>query len=555
MRKHWTTLWRAVSAAIIISILTACSQTSNTQAGTGPGGGNSWTKPGVLRWASNSEPDNMDPVVGNQQTEVDLSMFWAGYLFNWSDQSVLFPELATTVPTLANGGISKDGLSITYHLRKGVKWQDGAPFSADDVIYTYQQVNNPANFVASTVGYDKTYIANIDKKDDYTIVVHLAKKWAPFVNNFFTMGSTPYPILPKHILSKYPNINKVPFNVIPVGTGPFKVVEYQKGSLIRMVANPGYWRGPPKLKEIDYEIIPNENTILTLLESHQIDFQYYAPASQAPELNKLTGYQIYLTPFTQYGQIAFNLQHPPLDDVRVRQALAYATDDRTMIHNISHDVYVPGNSDQPPFLWAYDRGVKKYDYDTAAAGKLLDQAGWAMGADGYRHKNGNTLELTLVGVIGRADSLVQQQILQNEWKQVGVKVDIKNYNTVQYFATYGAGGILQTGKFDAGLLSWINGVDPDDSTLFMCDQFPPKGQNIYHLCNKDLDAAEFQALNNYDPAARKDAYYKIQQILAEQEPMIVNWYVQRQDVANTDLRNYKPAHAVTTFWNTWEWEI
>ena len=546
---------RTVMAMIVVAALAACSQSGNTQAGTGPGGGNSWTKPGVLRWAGSSEPDNMDPVVGNQQTEIDLSMFWAGYLFNWSDQNELYPELATVVPSLANGGISKDGLTITYHLRKGVKWQDGAPFSADDVIYTWQQINNPANFVGSTVGYDKTYVASIDKLDDYTIAVHLTHKWAPFVDNFLTMGPTAYPVLPKHILSKYPNINKVPFNIIPVGTGPFKVVEYQKGSLIKMVANPDYWRGPPKLKEIDYEIIPDENTILTELESHDVDFEYYAPASQAPQLNKLSGYQIYLTPFTQYGQIALNIAHPPLDDVRVRQALAYSVDSRTLIHNITHDVYVPGDSDQPPFLWAYNRDVKKYPFDIDKADQLLQEAGWTMGPDGYRHKNGATLEFSLDGVIGRADSLVQQQILQSEWKTVGVKVDIKNYNTVQYFATYGMGGILQAGKYDAGLLSWINGVDPDDSTLFMCDQFPPKGQNIYHFCDHDLDAQERIALSSYDPAVRKAAYYKIQEIIAEQEPMIISWYVQRQDVANTDLKGYKPAHAVTTFWNTWEWSI
>jgi peptide/nickel transport system substrate-binding protein len=546
----------SIAALIILFGVTACSQGGGgTEAVTGPGGGNTWTKHGILRWAGNSEPDNMNPVVGNQQTEVDLSMFWAGYLFNWSDQNVLYPELATVAPTLANGGISKDGLTVTYHLRRGVKWQDGAPFSADDVIYTYQQVNNPKNFVASTTGYDSTYIKGIDKKDDYTIVVHLARKWAPFVNNFFTMGSTPYPILPKHILSKYPDINKVPYNIIPVGTGPFKVVEYDKGSLIKMVANPNYWRGAPKLKEIDYRIIPDENTILTLLESHEIDFEYYAPASQAPQFANLTGYHIYLTPFTQYGQIAFNLQHQPLDDVRVRQALAFATDSRTLVHNISHDVYVPGDSDQPPFLWAYSRNVKQYPYDVARANRLLDQAGWTMGSDGYRHKSGQTLELSLTGVIGRAEQKEQQAVLQDEWKIVGVKVDIKNYSTVQYFATFGEGGILQTGKFDAGLLSWINGIDPDDSTLFMCDQFPPKGQNIYRFCNADLDAAERQALSDYDPRQRKAAYDKIQEILSEQEPMIISWYVQRQDVANSDLKNYKPAHAVSTFWNTWEWEI
>ncbi|HXW75893.1 MAG TPA: peptide ABC transporter substrate-binding protein [Candidatus Eremiobacteraceae bacterium] len=551
---------RAPLAALLIAIVTlalpACSQNGNTQAGTAPGETNSWTRPGVLRWAGNAEPDNMDPVVGNQQIEVDLSMFWAGYLFNWTDQNELLPELATQVPTLANGDISSDGLAITYHLRRGVKWQDGAPFTADDVIYTYQQVTNPQNFVGSTVGYDSTYIKGITKVDDFTIVVHLVRKWAPFVNNFFTMGSTPYPILPKHILDRYPNINKVPFDNLPVGTGPFKVVEYEKGSLIKMVANPSYWRGPPKLKEVDYEIIPDENTILTQLESHDIDFEYYAPASQAVELNALTGYRIFLTPFTQYAQVALNLTHPPLDDLRVRQALAYATDVRSLIHDISHDVYVPGYSDQPSFLWAANLNVPHYDYNTAKAGALLDAAGWTMGPDGYRHKNGETLELTLTGEIGRAEQIQTQAVLQSEWKLVGVKVDIKNYQSGLYFATYGAGGTLQTGKFDTALLSWINGIDPDDSTLFMCNQFPVShGQNIYHFCDHDLDAAESQALDSYDPAVRKAAYYKIQDILAQQEPMIITWFVQRQDIANTDLKNYKPAHAVTTFWNTWEWQI
>jgi peptide/nickel transport system substrate-binding protein len=547
----------AVIAGCLLFIqLAGCSKGGGgTQAVTGPGGGNSWTKHGVLRWAGVTEPDNMDPVVGNNQTEVDLSMFWAGYLFNWTDQNRLLPELAADVPTLKNGGISKDGLTITYHLRKGVKWQDGAPFSADDVIYTYEQVNNKNNFVASTVGYDKSYITGIDKKDDYTIVVHLARRWAPFVNNFFTMGSTPYIILPKHILSKYPNINRIPFNTIPVGTGPFKVVEYQKGSLIRMVANPNYWRGAPKLKEVDYHIIPDETTILTQLESHDIDFEYYAPSSQATELNKLQGYRIFLTPFTQYGQIALNLQHPPLDDVRVRQALAYATDARTLIHNITHDVYVPGYSDQPPFLWAYNSHVKRYNYNPAMAGQLLDQAGWTLGQDGYRHKGGQTLSFTIAGVIGRYDQIQQQAVMQNEWKVVGVKLDVKNYIAPHYFATYGEGGVLQAGKFDVALLSWINGIDPDDSTLFMCDQFPPAGQNIYHFCSHELDAAEKEALSDYDPSKRKAAYDKIQAILAEREPLIISWFVRRQDVANSDLKNYKPAHAVSTFWNTWEWEI
>src|SRR5476651_637892 len=129
-------------AAVTTIGLTACTKVSTETAAPGGGGGNPHTIHGLLRWGGVAEPDTMDPVVGNQQIEIDLSMFWGGYLLNWSDENKFVPELATEEPTTTNGGISADGLSITYHLRPNVKWQDGAPFSADDVIYTYQQVMN-----------------------------------------------------------------------------------------------------------------------------------------------------------------------------------------------------------------------------------------------------------------------------------------------------------------------------------------------------------------------------------------------------------------------------
>jgi peptide/nickel transport system substrate-binding protein len=523
-----------------------------TSTGTGIHG-NSWTEHGVLRWAGVSEPDNMNPLLGEQQIEVDLSMFWAGYLFNWDDRNEFVPELATDVPTTANGGISQDGLSFTYHLRKGVKWQDGAPFSADDVIFTWQAVMNPRNNVQTRTGYD--LITAIDKKDDYTIVVHLKKRWAPFVNTFFTMSSTPYPILPKHLLGQYPDINHVGYNIKPVGTGPFIIQEYQKGTIIRMVANPNYWRGAPKLKEVDYEIIPDETTILTQLRSHEIDMEYIAPASQTPSFKELTGYHIYLTPFTQYREIGFNLTNPILSDVRVRQALAFAIDQQELIDTVSHGVNMKGDTDQPPFLWAHNSDVKQYPHDPAQAGQLLDAAGWKLGSDGYRYKNGQKLELGMSGATGSAETRNVETIVQREWQLVGVQGDIKNYITPLFFASMQAGGILQNAKYDTAFYSWINGIDPDDSTLFMCDQMPPNGQNSYRFCNHDLDAAEQIAMREYDQDKRKAAYDSVQSILADQAPLVIIWYVRRQDIVNSDLRNYKPAHAVTTFWNTWEWEL
>jgi peptide/nickel transport system substrate-binding protein len=547
---------RALVIGLAVALLTAastgCTKIS-TSTESGPGGAKH-TVHGVLRIGNNSEPDNMNVVVGNQQIEVDLSMFWGGYLLNWTDDNKFIGELAMQEPTLENGGISKDGLAITYHLRKGVKWQDGPEFTADDVILTWQAVMNPKNNVGSRVGYE--LITAIDKKDPYTIVVHLKKPFAPFVATFFTMSGNPYPLLPKHLLAQYPDLNRIPYNEKPVGTGPFIVTGWEHGVMITMEANPNYWRGPPKLQKVEYHIIPNENTLLTQLQTHELDFTFNASSSQYEEMKNIPGTRVILVPFTQYGQLGLNATVPALKDMRVRQALAYATNTDELIQKVSHGVNIPAYSDQPPFLWAYNKNVKKYTYDIVMAGKLLDQAGWKMGADGFRHNAaGERLSVQITGATGRQDSIRTEEVIQAQWRKAGIDAPIKNYQSPQLFASYGAGGVLQTGKFEAGNYSWVNGVDPDDATLWMCNQFPPSGQNTYRICDPRIDAQEQIALTQYDKATRKKAYDAIQDYLAEDEPAIYLWFVQRIDIANVDFKGYKPAHAVSEFWNTWEYSI
>jgi len=548
------TMSRALHYIVVIAaaaVLAGCSRVSTA---TGPAaGGNPWTHHGVLRMGEILDPDNLNPVLGQQQTEVDLSMFWAGYLFNWSDRNEWVPELATQVPTLENGGISKDGLAITYHLRKSVQWQDGAPFGADDVIFTWHAIMNPDNNVGSRLGYDD--IAGIDKRDDHTIVVHLRRPYAPFVASFFTMGSTPYPVLPKHLLGGMHDINRAAYNNLPVGTGPFRVAEYQKSTLIKFVANAHYWRGPPKLKVIEYHIVPDDNTVLTQLETHEIDFEYLAAQSQAPMLAKIPGTHMELTEFTSFAMLALNNQGPVLRDARVRQALAYATDRQAFIEKVAHGIPIPADSDQPRFLWAHNAEVMRYPHDPAKAAALLDEAGWKMGPEGFRSKNGSRLELLAVGLAGDVLSRSIFALLAQQWKAVGVDLSIKNYPSSLLLAAAQLGGIIPSGKYDVSLFSWLNGVDPDDSAFTMCDQWPPQGQNQFRFCDPRLDAQERIALLHYDQPTRKAAYDRIQSLLAEDEPFIVVWFTRRITVYNTDLKNYKPAHAVTEFWNPWEWEI
>jgi len=205
-------------ALLVLTLATGCSRVSQPEGSAHAG--NAWTHHGLLRIVDLSEPDSLNPLVGNQQIDAELAYLWGGYLFNYNDRDEFVPELATAMPTLRNGGISRDGRTIVYRLRRGVQWQDGKNFGADDVIFTWHAILNKKNNIPSTVGYD--VISRIDKRDDHTIVVHLKAAYAPFTSTFFTASGDPYPILPAHLLASYPNINRIAYNSAPIGTGPLR---------------------------------------------------------------------------------------------------------------------------------------------------------------------------------------------------------------------------------------------------------------------------------------------------------------------------------------------
>ena len=546
---------RALVLALAVAIAaTGCAHVptvATSQAGARTG--NAWTHRGLLRIANLAEPDSLDPVIGNQQIDSDLAFLWDGYLFNYSDRNKFVPELSTAMPTLANGGISRDEKTIVYHLRRGVLWQDGKPFGADDVIFTWHAIMNKKNNVPSTVGYDD--IVSIEKRDTFTIAVHLKTVYAPFTSTFFVPSADPYPVLPAHLLASYPDINRVAYNSQPIGTGPFIVQRWARGSKIVFRANPLYWRGPPKLKEIWYSPVPDENTIVTQLRSHEVDLEYNATQTNYAQFQQLAGFRTVLTPFTGYAQLAINTSAPNLNDVRVRRALWYALDTKRIIADVTHGVDAPAISDQPAFSWAYAADVARYPHDAARARALLDAAGWIPGADGIRSKNGRRLALVIAGSSGSATGNAIDILVQRDWHDVGIDAIVKNYPTSLFFASFGAGGIVQNSKFDVAFYSWLNGTDPDDSTLFMCDQFPPAGQNVYRFCNAELDAAERVALDQNDRAKRTKAYRTIQRIIARDVPMIPIYFTRRISVENSDLKKYRVAQAVTSFWNPYEWEI
>jgi len=544
---------RIVICAAIAGSLAGCS--SNPSATTSGGAGATHYIPGTLRIADIQEPDTLNPYISTSITSVDIAYLWGEFFFNVDDKAQFVPEVALEVPTMKNGGISADGLTLTYHLRRGIKWQDGVPLTAKDVVFTWRAIMNDKSNVQTRTGYDQ--IADVVAPDDYTVIVHMKRKYAPIVAYFMGLQGGG-PILPAHVLASAPDMNRVPFNAKPIGSGPFKVVEWVHGDHITLEANPDYWRGAPKLHQIIYKWISSSTTIMTQLRTGEADAWFRADPGLYPQLASMPGHKTILTPYSIFGHVDLYVKDPILQDVRVRRALSMAIDRKKIIHDATHDVYLPSVSDQPKFSWAYDPNLPSSDQDLAGARKLLDDAGWTPGPDGIRVKNGQRLELQISYVGGQVVAPAIAALMEQEYKAVGIALTQKEYPSSTFFAAAGNGGILNNHKFQLAYFAWINGVDPDDSSLYLCNggkNFPPNGQNNLWWCDPKVDALEHDALTTFDIAQRTKDYYAIQQELVDQAPTIILFAEQRVDTFNDHFKGYIVSPAESASWNSWQWSM
>jgi peptide/nickel transport system substrate-binding protein len=472
---------------------------------------------------------------------------WGAYLFLSDERLGLQPELATQIPTQRNGGISRDGLTITYHLRRGVHWHDGAPFDARDVVFTWHAIMNPKNNVVTRLGYEK--VAAMTIVDPLTVRVRLKQRYAPAVSSLFGPGEVPMPILPQHILGSSPDINRVAYNSKPVGTGPFVIDRYEPSTGVYLKANPNYWRGPPKLRGIDYLIVPDPNTVMVMLRSNELDAATVSDAN-AVELSKAPGIAIVREPTNLVVFLALNERHPPLDDIRVRRAIASAVDRKFFVHSFQYDTGSVAESDQPPLLWSFSPAVRAPSYDVTQAQRLLDDAGWHQDQAGHRTKHGKPLALTFAYITARDPDARYAAVFQDQMRQIGVSVNLKSSPYNIFYAQKSQGGVLTGGRYDIAFTGWVGGTDPDDATLWMCDQWPPQGYDWSFACDKRVDEQERIALTAYDQTTRRQAYWRIQELLAQDVPAVfLSW----QDIVyaiRDDVTNFAPG---TNFWASWNW--
>ncbi len=527
-------------------ILSDCGQV-NTTGSTGGNGGrriNTTTQPHVLRFSYAEDIGTLNPELSIQApvfTLADMTMAW---LFRYGHDNKPTPELAVEVPTKENGDISSDGKTIRIKLRRGVKWSDGVPFSADDVIFSTNVENNPANNVISRNGFE--LVQKMDEPDKYTVIFHLRRPFSAFLPIFFTTGGAEPALMPKHILGKLPNINNAAYNSLPVGIGPFKYVAWNRGSDVELEANPFYWRGLPKLKRVVFKIIPDRNTVFTQLTTGELDLWYPATGQFLSRIKALHGYDVIREPSYIYDHFDFNLTRPALRDRAVRQALRLALDRKTMLDKVRHGVGILQESLVPPVYPGAPKNVSMVPFDISKANQILDVAGWQRRPGGIRSKNGVQLNLEFASGVGTPDTDTQLELVRGWWKQLGIAITVKRYLTPMLFNSAANGGIIYGGKYD--IVAFATGTEAVDdlSQSYSCAFIPPNGQNSTHYCNRALEPefAEFRTRYGYE--AQAPILARIDKAITDDVPLIVT--ASREDLfaVSKDIKNFHP-NAVSPF--------
>ncbi len=525
-------------ALLLAVIATAGCTKVETQTANGTEAAHSYTIPHVLRYTTAEDIAGLNTHLVTQTTLGYMAALTMAWLTKTGPHNEPTPELATAVPSKENGGISSDGLTITYHLRKDAVWSDGKPFSADDVVFSTRVVLNPANNEISRTGWDK--IVKIDEPDKYTIVYHLKAPFAGFVYQFFSSAGANPCILPKHLLARYPNINNVPYNALPVGIGPFKYVQWKRSDYVEMVANPTYFRGRPKLDKIVFQIIPDRNTVLNELQSHEIDLWAPVSAGYYDRVTAIPGLHVLKQPGYYFGHVDLNTSHPVLQDPRVRTALRMAMDRETIKAKIRHGLGVVQDNMVAPSNPAFDPNVPTTPFNIAAANQLLDRAGWARGPGGVRQKKGVRLSLVFATSTGTPDNDQMIELIRGWWQQIGVQIDVKRYLSAVLFGPYSTGGILYSGKFDVASFQWSGDPQGDLSNLYECNQVPPAGQNVVRYCNAKVDAAMEKFKTLYSFPARQPYAAFIQTQLQQAVPTIVITINDDIFAYNSDMTGFHP---------------
>ncbi len=458
---------------------------------------------GTLIRELGSEPATLNPVIATDVYEGVVNGGIYETLIKRNNETLEFE------PLLAESWeISKDNLSYTFHLRKGVKWHDGKPFTADDVVFSYESIKNPKVAAAHIQSYYQD-VKSYSKIDAYTVKCEYSK---PYFRAFEFCGGIP--VVAKHLFEKG-DFNKNPVGRNPVGTGPYVFEKWETGSEIRVKRNPNYWGEPTWLNKIVYKIVLDPTVKLQLLKREELDLASLTPLQwskqSCSDSFRNSFYRTsYVTP--GYSYIGWNSKKPFFKDKETRRAMTHLVDRKAILREIllglgeivSSAFYI--NSPE------YPKDLTPHEYNPKLAKKLLEKAGWRdTNNDGIRDRDGVEFRFEFLLPNGSETGEKIATILKEEFFASGIEMNIRKTEWAVFIQN------LNERNFDAVTLGWSLGVESDPYQIWHSSQ-TEKGSNFVGFENARADKLIEQARVEFSRKERIKKYREFTQILYEEQP-------------------------------------
>ena len=456
----------------------------------------------------------------------------------------------TIQPALAESWeFSEDQRSITFHLRAGVRWHDGTPFNAEDVVYTVNLIRDPATENRS-FGPKFGSLVSITAIDELSVTAVFDQASPDILHAWW------FPIIPQHLVEPGKGIIEGTFKYHPIGTGPFRFLSYTPGVEIVLEANDDHWAGRPVIDQLAFKFYPEQRTAYQELLAGNLDlapvtYDLYEEARNSPDTDHIDA--IMYSRFSVW-QLALNQDgsNPFFGDPRVRIALVQALDRESFIANVLFDAARPGiTSYHPDTVWA-DPSIAPWPYDQAAAKRLLDEAGWQdTDGDGIRDKDGQPFRFTLM-ISASSQKIVDYMAAweQESWRALGLDVEIEKLEWLAFREKRNAH------QFDALSAGFTFGPEPDQTELYHSSS-REHGFNFFGLDDPEIDRLLEAGTSTFDDAARIAIYHELQRRLHETEPLTCLFYFSTPVLFDRELKGITPSprdiYRISTGPRLWHW--
>ena len=483
---------------------------------------------GTIIVGSIGDASNLIPMLSSDATSHEI----AGLIYNGL---VKYDRNLNLVGDLAESWtISNQGKTITFHLRRGVKWQDGAPFTSADVLFGFNTIINPKTPTA--YAGDFLEVEKAETPDPYTFKVTYREPFAPALSSWGDIV-----VLPRHLLEGK-DITKNPLSRRPVGLGPYKLKLWKTQERIELEANDHYFDGRPYLDRYIMRIIPDPATMFMELKAGGLDWMGLSPV----QYRRQTDTDFFRKNFRKYKYLSFsytylgyNLSHPFFRDKRVRQAISYAIDKKEIIRGVLQGLGVVATGPYKPDAWFYNPNVRRYPYDPERAKRLLAACGWKdRDGDGILDRNGVPFSFTVLTNQGNSLRDKTAQIIQYRLRQIGIRMNIRQLEWTAFINDF-----IDKRRFEAVILGWTLGQDPDLYDIWHSSKTGPKELNFIGYKNSEVDRLLIMGRRTFDIEKRKKIYFRIQEILAEDQPYTFLYVPMALPIINARFHGIKPAPA------------